>query len=120
MGMWTEFQNMFLPPFTTEERSPYETWERPTAAEFFADCEDDCMAMLKKWSMLPDPKMISFNEMHIYIQSIVIANYAATVKRQNDMIQELLSLHKGSATVSKTEKEGSSPFDSANPPVGES
>jgi hypothetical protein len=81
----------------------------PTGEEWFADCNGDVLKMLEKVHRCQQRYEYVAWEWFIYMQMQIIIEQ-----------RKLLLTHKGSAAVSKTEKEGSSPFDSANPPVGAS
>lgn len=101
MGFISEFQNMFMKEGNMSDRG-YARFI--TGDEFFADCEtpSDC---LRKWSRAPET--LEFSELQLAIQKRILDQQNATMKRQNDIIEQqtetikkLLSLHNGSAADS--------------------
>jgi hypothetical protein len=74
--------------------------------DFFADCNGDIIAM--------------FDKLHEYNRTIGGIEIMYMFHIQEAIYREMLSSHNGSAADSKSACKGSTPFDSAIPPTGQS
>lgn len=111
MGLISEFYNMFVPEGLGSDRG----YAAEDPVKFFEGCEN-AVEMIDRWKN--HPNAISLDALQIAVQTKIIENQSNVIKQQSEVIKKLLLLHNGSAPVSKTEGEGSTPFDSATPPYG--